>query len=184
VQLPMNGANGGKRELAHLREQQASVLTLPHTGLAITYDVGDPGDVHPASKIDVAHRLALLARGQVYGQRVAYASPTLQSVSVDGTALRVRFAGVNGKLAIGQAPWVAADAKPLPMDKLLGFEVAGDDGVYHAADARIEGDSVVVSSKEVAAPRFVRYAWDASPQANLYDSTGLPAAPFRTDNDE
>ena len=184
VQLPMNGANGGKRELARLREQQASVLTLPHTGLAITYDVGDPGDVHPASKVDVAHRLALLARGKVYGQLLAYANPSLKSVSEEGTALRVRFAGVNGKLVIGQAPWVAADAKPLPMDELLGFEVAGDDRVFHAADARIEGDSVEVRSKEVSAPRFVRYAWDASPRANLYDSAGLPVAPFRTDNDE
>lgn len=183
VQLPGFGANAAKSDLAHLREQQASVLELAHTGLAVSYDVGDAGNVHPASKVDVAHRLALIARGQVYGEKVAYRGPRMQSVSIGGPAIRVRFDTVDGALTIGQAPWVARDGEPLPADRLVGFALAGADGAYHPAEARIEGNSVVVSSPEVAEPRFVRYAWDSTPRANLYNTARLPAAPFRTDTE-
>lgn len=180
VQLPANGKNGGARNLAHLREQQASVLTLPYTGLAISYDVGDPGNVHPANKVDIAHRLALIARGQVYGEKLTFTGPMMESAVQDGKTMRVRFTSIGGQLVIGQAPWVAKDAQQLPADRLVGFEIAGESGVFRPAVAAIDGDSVVLSADGVDAPRFVRYAWDESPQANLYDSSGLPAAPFRT----
>ena len=182
VQLPALGENGGKtRNLAHMREQQATVLSLPHTGLAVTYDVGDPGNVHPASKIAVAHRLTLLARAKAYGESVAPTGPIMQSVQPDGSKLRVTFAGIGGKLVIGQTPWVASDTTQFPSDKLIGFEIAGDDGIYHDAVANFDGNSVILSAESVPAPKFVRYAWDESPRANLYDSSGLPAAPFRND---
>lgn len=181
VQLPMNGPNGGKRELAHLREQQASVLQLPHTALAVAFDVGNPNDVHPASKIDIGHRLALIALGKVYGKQVAYTNPTMQSVNREGGKIRVNFTSVNGKLMIGKAPWLAKGAKAIPTDRLEGFELAGSNQKYYPAEAHIEGNSVIVSAQDVPEPVDIRYAFDASPEANLYDEAGMPAAPFRTD---
>lgn len=183
VQLPGFGVNEEKSNLAHLREQQASVLRLPHTGLAITWDVGDPGNVHPASKVDVAHRLALLARGEVYKEPVEDSGPTMHSVDLSGSEVHISFDHVASGLIISQAPWAAHDAQTIPTDELLGFKIAGTDGVFHSANATIEGDAVVVRSPDVPAPRYVRFAWDNTPRANLYNSAHLPAAPFRTDSE-
>ena len=181
VQLPGFGNNEETSDLAHLREQQVSVLQLPHTGLAITWDVGDPGNVHPASKVDVAHRLALIARGQVYHEPVEYSGPTERSVAISGPEVRVSFDHVAACLIIGQAPWIARDDQPIPTNELLGFTLAGADGVFHPATAKIDGDAVVLRAPDVPAPRYVRFAWDNTPRANLYNSAHLPAAPFRTD---
>ena len=184
VQLPANGANDTKRNLAHMREAQASVLTLPHTGLAITFDVGDPGNVHPASKVDVAHRLALIALAKTYGRNVPYSGPVFEAAKADGDALSVTFTHVAGKLVIAQTPWLSVHTVPFPLDHVIGFEIAGDDKVFAAATATIESSNkVVLKSESVPHPRFVRYAFDESPRANLYDEAGLPTAPFRTDSD-
>jgi sialate O-acetylesterase len=184
VQLPANGKNNPKSDLAHMREAQATVLGVPNTGLAVTFDVGDPGNVHPANKVDVAHRLALIARGKVYGEKVDFTGPVMQSITATRDSMRVRFTGGDGVLKIGQQPWVAADTTPFPTDKLIGFQLAGSDKVFHEANAAIDGDSVVLTAQGVKSPKYVRYAWDESPRANLYDGTGLPAAPFRTDRDQ
>ena len=184
VQLPANGPNDNKRELAHQREAQATILSLPHTGLAITFDVGDPGNVHPASKIDVGHRLALIALGEAYGQKIPYTGPVFQSAKPQGNSMRVTFTNIAGKLTIAQTPWLSVHTVPFPTDKLIGFEIAGDDKVFHAADATIESPSVILTAPGVAKPHYVRYAFDESPRANLYDSAGLPTAPFRNDTDK
>jgi sialate O-acetylesterase len=89
---------------------------------------------------------------------------------------------VGGGLAIGQQPWLASGVKPFPQDKLIGFYVAGEDRKWVAAEAKIEADSVVVSSLKVPKPMAVRYGWANSPSCNLYNKEGLPASPFRTDN--
>jgi sialate O-acetylesterase len=167
-----------------MREAQATVLQLAHTGLAITFDVGNPENVHPANKVDLAHRLTLVARGSVYGERMDYTGPLMDSVTVDGATMRVRFKGGDGTLKIAQQPWVAAETTPFPTDRLIGFQIAGADKVFHEAEAKIVGDSVVLTADGVSAPKYVRYAWDESPRANLYDGHGLPAAPFRTDTDQ
>ena len=184
VQLPANGAHDTKRNLAHLREAQASVLTLPHTGLAVTFDVGDPGNVHPASKVDVAHRLALIALAKTYGRSIPYTGPVFKGAKADGDALSVTFGQVAGKLVIAQTPWLSVHTVPFPLDHVIGFEIAGDDKVFAPATATILGsDTVLLKSESVRHPRYVRYAFDESPRANLYDEAGLPTAPFRTDRD-
>jgi sialate O-acetylesterase len=184
VQLPANGKNNPKSDLAHMREAQATVLQLPHTGLAITFDVGNPANVHPANKVDLAHRLTLVARGSVYGEKLDYTGPVMQSAMAEGATMRVRFKGGDGTLKIAQQPWVAADTTPFPTDRLIGFQIAGADKVFHEATAKIAGDSVLLTADGVSSPKYVRYAWDESPRANLYDGAGLPAAPFRTDTDQ
>ncbi len=184
VQLPANGANDTKRNLAHMREAQATVLTVPHTGLAVTFDVGDPGNVHPASKVDVAHRLAVIALAKTYGRSIPYTGPVFKAAKAEGSALSVTFSHVAGKLVIAQTPWLSVHTVPFPLDHVIGFEIAGDDKVFAPATATIAGsDRVVLKSESVPHPRYVRYAFDESPRGNLYDEAGLPTAPFRTDSD-
>lgn len=184
VQLPANGANDAKRNLAHMREAQASVLTLPHTGLAVTFDVGDPGNVHPASKVDVANRLTQIALAKTYGRNVPYTGPVFESANADGDTFTVTFSHVAGNLVIAQTPWLSVHTVPFPLDHVIGFEIAGDDKVFAVATAIIAGrNKVLLKSEAVPHPRYVRYAFDESPRANLYDEAGLPTAPFRTDSD-
>ena len=185
VQLPANGVNDTKRNLAHMREAQATILTLPHTGLAISFDVGDPGNVHPANKVDVADRLVRIALAKSYGKPVPYSGPIFESAKAEGDSLRITFSHVAGKLVIAQTPWLSIHTVPFPLDRLIGFEIAGEDKVFAPADAQIIGtDQVVLKANGIGHPRYVRYAFDESPRANLYDEAGLPTAPFRTDPDQ
>ncbi len=187
VQLPANGKDttpvaAQSNTIPWLREAQARALALPATGMAVTLEIGDPDNVHPDNKIHSGHRLALVAREVVYGEKIAGTSPLYRDHAVSGGSIRVRFANTGGGLVIGEAPWRPANAAPLPKDKLLGFYVAGEDKKWVEAAARIEGDSVIVSAAPVAAPVAVRYGWASSPSVNLYTKDGLPVAPFRTDD--
>jgi sialate O-acetylesterase len=166
-----------------LREAQAlTASNVPRAALAVTIDLGDPADVHPKGKLDVGLRLARLARRQVYGEDLVASGPTFKAATRIGATMRVQFTETDRRLVIGQTPWRADGADPLPTDRLLGFTIAGDDRQWHEAEARIDGDSVIVSSREVAVPVAVRYGWANAPRCNLYNSAGLPAAPFRTDD--
>jgi sialate O-acetylesterase len=166
-----------------IRECQAKALALPNTGMAVAIDVGDPGPIiHPADKLDVGHRLALVAKHVAYGQDLVYSGPMYDSMKVEGSTIRLSFTQIGGGLIIGSAPWVAADNKPVPTDKLYGFAIAGEDKKWFPADATIDGNTVVVSSPQVPQPVAVRYAWANAPKCNLYNKEGLPAAPFRTDD--
>jgi sialate O-acetylesterase len=153
-----------------VREAQATVLKLPNTGMAVTIDIGDPKSVHPKDKQDVGDRLSRIALANVYGEKIEYSGPMYLSAGVENGAIRVHFTHLGGGL-------VAKGGEPLKC-----FTIAGADGNYVPADAKIDGDTVVVSSPTVAAPVAVRYAWDNYPDGcNLYNAAGLPAAPFRTD---
>jgi sialate O-acetylesterase len=153
-----------------VREQQAKILALPNTGLAVTIDVGDPGNVHPKDKEPVAQRLALIALAKTYGRKVEYSGPVFSSIKVNGNSIRVHFTHVDAGLVAKGAP-------------LAGFEVAGADHHFVSAQATIEGSTVLVHSDSVPAPVAVRYAWANYPAGcNLYNRAGLPAAPFRSDN--
>lgn len=153
-----------------LREAQAlTAHSVPHTALATTVDTGNPDDIHPIDKQPVGERLALLALSDVYGKKVVSRGPTYSHLEKTGDGLRLHFTHTDGGLAVHG-------------DRLGEFSVAGDDHVWHWADARIEGDSVIVSSSAVSAPLAVRYAWQANPLATLYNGADLPAEPFRTDN--
>jgi sialate O-acetylesterase len=170
VQLP-NYADGdaGGRKWARLREAQTKALALPATGMAVTIDAGEADNLHPTNKEPVGRRLALVAEAKTYGMAVDYSGPRFARATRDGRALRVHFThAVTGLVAHNQ-----------PVQAL---ELAGSDKVFHAATAKIEGETLLVSAPDVADPVAVRYAWTNAPVANLYNGSGLPAAPFRSDD--
>jgi len=161
-----------------VRDAQAQTLSLPKTGMATAVDIGLPENIHPMDKLDVGKRLALAAMHVAYDQRLVYSGPVFESVKRDGSALDVTFKHVRTGLVIGKSPWIGPGAEALPMDHLVGFELAGADGKWTPADAKIDANTVVVSSTAVPSPVEVRYDWKAYPEGNLYNKAGLPAPPF------
>ena len=141
----------------------------PNCGLAVITDIGDAADIHPRNKQDVGKRLALQALSKTYGRKVVAAGPEFKSSKPEGPAVRLSFDSVGGGL-------VAKDGA------LKGFAIAGADKKFVWADAKIDGDTVLVSSPQVPSPVAVRYAWAANPEATLTNKEGLPAGPFRTDD--
>jgi sialate O-acetylesterase len=189
VQLPGHGKDTEPvatqaTNIAWLREaQDLAARNLPAVGLAVTSDLGDAADVHPDNKLETGLRLALLARETVYREPgLVGTGPRYASHEISGPAIRIRFTNTGSGLAPAAAPWVAKSGTPFPADRLVGFFVAGADRKWAAAEARIEGDAVLVSASSVPAPVAVRYAWASTPMANLYNREGLPATPFRTDD--
>ncbi|HEU5081296.1 MAG TPA: sialate O-acetylesterase [Opitutaceae bacterium] len=170
VQLP-NFKNGDPFGLtwAVLREEQAKALALPATGQAVAIDIGDANDIHPKNKQEVARRLALIARSQLYGAHVDASGPQFLSALREGNAMRVRFAHAGTGLTARDKP-------------LQSLQIAGADRRFYPAAARIDRDTLIVSTPQVREPVAVRYAWFNAPDANLYNGAGLPAAPFRSDN--
>lgn len=168
---------------AVFRDAQRRCLTIPHTGMASAVDVGDAEDIHPKNKFDVGERLARWALARQYGQRELVPSgPLFRELRIEGQVARVRFDHVGGGLMVGRKegrrPTVAD-----PNARLARFALAGADRQWRWAEARIDGDSVVCSHPEIAAPVAVRYAFMMNPAgANLYNRDGLPASPFRTDD--
>lgn len=155
---------------AELRESQTMTLaSTPNTGMAVTMDIGDVGNIHPKNKQEVGRRLALWALAKVYGRRIMYSGPIYRSMAIKGDRIRLQFAHVGGGL-------VASDGKPL-----TDFSIAGADRNLVPASAEIHGDSVIVHSDRVAALMAVRYAWRDDATPNLANKEGLPASPFRTD---
>jgi sialate O-acetylesterase len=152
-----------------VREQQAKILELKNTGLAVTIDIGDPDNVHPKNKAPLGERLTKIALVKAYGQKMEFSGPVFAGSVVQGDHVRVKFTHAEGLTAKdGPLQW---------------FEVAGEDKVFVPATAVIQGDAVVVSSEKVPHPAAVRYAWANYPfGCNLYNGAGLPAAPFRTDD--
>ena len=172
VQLPNHGTSPelGGSIWAELREAQLlTVETVPKTGLAVTIDVGEEKNLHPPRKEEIGHRLALWALGTTYGEKVVFSGPLYESMKIDGDSVRLHFQHTGTGLESRGGP-------------LKGFAIAGSDHIFHWAEARIEGDTIAVSSSDVKAPVAVRYAWASSPECNLYNKQGLPASPFRTDD--
>ncbi|MBQ3629830.1 MAG: 9-O-acetylesterase [Prevotella sp.] len=161
----------GDDEWAEVREAQAlAARHVEKSGLACTIDIGDAGDIHPKNKQEVGRRLALIALANTYGeQSVAFSGPLYRDYRIEGRAMRILFDHAQGlRTADGGV--------------LKGFAIAGSDRQWHWAQARIEGQTVVVSCPEVVAPVAVRYAWHVNPICNLQNAEGLPAVPFRTDD--
>ena len=152
-----------------VREAQATVLSIPNTGMAVTIDIGDPANIHPKDKQDVADRLTRIALANTYDRNIEFSGPMYDSMKVEGDAIRIKFTHVDtGLVAKG--------------GELKTFIIAGKDGKFVPATARIDHNTLVVSSPDVAVPAAVRYAWDNYPEGcNLYNGDGLPAPPFRTD---
>ena len=172
VQLANFGGNPdqpGQSNWAELREAQSmTATTLPKTGLAVAVDVGNPKDIHPTNKQEVGRRLALVAETVACGLPGESSGPVFTSMKIGPSVVRLDFAHTTGGLVAKGGP-------------LTGFAVAGADGKFVRADAKIDADSsVMVSSPAVPNPTDVRYGWADSPVCNLYNGFGLPASPFRT----
>ncbi len=153
---------------AVIREAQRRTLSVANTAMAVTIDIGNPDNVHPADKQTVGARLALAARALAYGENVEYSGPAYRQATPEGADVRLWFDHTaGGLLARG--------------GDLQGFEIAGADGRFVTANARIDGKTVVVSSAEVPEPKSVRYGWANAPVVNLFNSAGLPASPFTSE---
>ncbi len=168
---------------AFRNEQRRLALTLPHTYIAVSADLGDTLNVHPWRKAPVADRLTRLALHNTYGRRTLPAfGPTYAGFTQNGQRLVVRFNNVRALRAqtgVNTPDAVAGRAiAQLSDTPLVGFEVAGTDGIFHAATATIQGTTVIVESAEVAEPVAVRYAWQPFTHANLTDENGIPASTF------
>ena len=172
VQLPNWHAqkkDPDESDWAELREAQMMTLRERNTGMAITIDLGDEVDLHPKNKVDVGRRLAALALADTYRQQVTPSGPLFERFKIEGNAIRIFFKYGAGLQTLDSGP-------------VRGFAIAGADRRFVWADARIDGDSIVVSSPMVPTPVTVRYAWADNPVANLYNGARLPASPFRTDS--
>lgn len=161
-------AEPDESDWAELREAQTMTLREPQTGMAVTIDIGDENDIHPRNKLDVGRRLAAWALFSTYGQTVIPSGPLFDRYTIENDKVRIHFKYGAGLKTIDGGP-------------VKGFAIAGDDRRFVWAEARIEGDTMVVSSPQVLKPVAVRYGWADNPIANLYNRTGLPASPFRTD---
>jgi sialate O-acetylesterase len=152
-------------------EAQAASLKIPRTGMAVTTDiVHNIGDIHPRNKLDVGNRLAIWALAKEFGKKdLVYSGPLYKSMKIEGDKARLSFAHAGGLKS--------RDGKPLSE-----FEVAGADGKFVAAEATIDGQTVVVGAKAVASPTQVRFGWRNVANPNLVNQAGLPACPFQTNN--
>jgi sialate O-acetylesterase len=162
----------GESAWAELREAQTMTQDrLPNAGQAVIIDLGEASDIHPRNKLEVGKRLARWALARDYGRDVVCQSPRYESLEVKDGTIEVKFKDVGGGLRTVDAA------------ELQGFAIAGEDRKWVWGEAKIIApDQVSVSSKEVAKPVAVRYAWADNPVCNLYSTVGLPATPFRTDD--
>jgi sialate O-acetylesterase len=155
---------------AALRESQLKSLSVPNTAMAVAIDLGEWNDIHPDQKKPVGDRLALAAEKIAYGENIVYAGPVYQSSTIDGNKITVSFTNTGSGLVTndGEEPGE--------------FAIAGEDKKFTWANAKIDGDKIIVWSDDVKNPMYVRYAWADMPvNPNLYNKEGLPASPFRTD---
>jgi sialate O-acetylesterase len=158
--------NSPDEEWGLVRDAQRRALALTNTAMAVTTDVGDPGNVHPGDKQTVAARLALAARSIAYGERVAYQSPLFRETSGEPGGKRVWFDHAEGLTSRGA--------------RVTGFEIAGPDRKFASATARIDGESVVVTGA-ISNPRYVRYNWSGVVPGNLFNAAGLPMSTFTSE---
>jgi sialate O-acetylesterase len=152
-------------------EAQTATLKLPNTGMIVTTDLGDPTNIHPPRKKEVGERLALWALAKDYGRKnIDPSGPFFRGLHVDGNEATLQFDHIGGGLT------------SIDGQSLTWFTVAGPDGKFVPAEARITGNQVVVSSPLVPHPTAVRFAWSEAATPNLFSKSGLPAVPFRSDH--
>ena len=168
AQLP--NFKGEGRDWPLVREAMLKSLSVPDTGMGINIDIGETNDIHPKNKQEVGRRLSLWALGTVYKVQVpATSGPLPAGHEIKGNEVVLKFTHAKGL--------------NVEADLLKGFVLAGDDKVWHPADAKIVGETVIVSSSLVTKPKAVRYLWENDPQVKfIRNSAGLPMTPFRTDD--
>jgi sialate O-acetylesterase len=150
-----------------IRDAQRRTLRLANTAMAVSIDVGEPNNVHPADKQTVAARLALGARALAYGETLEYSGPLFRQATPDGAAMRIWFDHTAGQLTL-KSP--------------AGFELAGEDHHFAPATAQVDKDTIIVASPTIEHPRYVRYAWENAPPATLFNRAGLPASTFTSED--
>ncbi|MEE4116707.1 MAG: sialate O-acetylesterase [Marinilabiliaceae bacterium] len=155
---------------ALLREAQLMTLSVPNTGMAVITDIGNPDDIHPVNKQEVGRRLALIALAKTYGQDyLEYSGPIFKSLEISGARAIISFDYAGYGLVVkGEKPG--------------NFLIAGSDRIFYSADALIEDNKIVLSSPEVSEPVAVRFGFGNTDEPNLFNTAGLPASPFRTDD--
>ena len=153
-----------------IRDAQRQVLSTPGTGMVVTSDIADPGNIHFPNKRPVGERLARMALNRRYGSGSQEDSgPLYQRVEIEGRKIRVFFTHTQGGLLS-------------KFKQLTSFELAGEDGIFYPAQAMIDGNTVLIRTSKVSAPRFVRMEWNNQAEAQLFNGQGLPASCFRTDD--
>jgi len=165
--VQISSLQGGSEAWGIIRDAQRRTLQVANTAMAVSLDVGEPYNVHPADKQTVANRLSLAARALVYGEPVDYQAPLYRQVTTEGSGIRVWFDHAGG---------LTARSSPI-----VGFEVAGPDHKYQKAKAHLEADTVVLSAPEVLHPLYVRYAWARGDVPSLFNSLKLPLTTFSTE---
>jgi sialate O-acetylesterase len=177
---------------AELREAQSHALEEPNTGQAVLIDLGEADDVHARNKRDVGARLARLALARTYRRAITDSGPVYRAMKIEGSCIRLFFdycdrGLVAQRLPEGYQPR-STHSRKVPLDRnspgseLEGFSICGADRRWVWAQAKIADETVLVWSPAVPAPIAVRYAWADNPTCNFYNTAGLPASPFRTDD--
>jgi sialate O-acetylesterase len=157
------------KNFVDVRDSQFETLkSTPNTAMIVSIDHSTPTNVHPPAKEPIGERLALAARAVAYGEKLTYSGPQYKSVTFQNGTATISFDSVGQGLEARGG-------------ELRGFTIAGEDGNFVPATARIVDQTVVVSSPDIAAPKWVRYAWSNAPDGNLFNRDGLPASPFRSD---
>lgn len=156
-----------------LREAQQMALKVPKTGMAVTIDIGNVNDIHPKNKQDVGKRLALVAEKVIYGNNeIVYSGPTFKEFKIVNDSIVVEFTNVGTGLKVKDQ-----------YGYVKGFAIAGNDKVFKWAKGYQNGNKLILYNETIKNPAAVRYDWGNSPDGNIYNKEGLPAVPFRTDND-
>jgi sialate O-acetylesterase len=163
-----------------VRESQQKTLALANTGMAVITDAGEALDIHPTNKLVPANRLALVARKEIYGEKVVAYGPIYKSMKVDGNKIVISFDEIHKGLTAGSL--IGDDVVFADGAELKGFGIAGADHKFVWAKAVISGNTVIISADGITNPEAVRYNWADNPPGNLYNKDGLPARPFRTDD--
>ena len=152
-----------------LRESQFLTLSVKNTGMAVTMDIGNARDIHPANKQEVGRRLALWALARTYGKQLVYSGPLFRSARYLSDRIELSFEHAGQGLVVTQS------------ENGNGFLIAGDERVFRPADVSVRGSRLILSSPAVAHPRAVRYAFTNAASATFFNSEGLPSPSFRTD---
>ena len=153
---------------AWMRESQLKALELPRAGVVNTIDLGHATNVHPKDKLPIGQRLSLLGARDTLGQKISAQGPVYERVELRKDSIIVHFRQAEGLTTIdGETP--------------SGFWLAHESTKWAPAEARVEGESVILHSPQLENPLYVRYAFAGKPEVNLVNRAGLPAYPFRTD---
>jgi sialate O-acetylesterase len=163
-------AYGAQTQSQYLREAQFQTLKVKNTGMAVTLDIGNPDNIHPAHKQEVGGRLAAWALAQTYGKKTVASGPLYRSMRATKGTIVLSFDWAKGGLVIREHKGENS------------FAIAGEDRIFRKAVIRIEDGGLVVSHPEIPNPVAVRYAWGNTEEGTLFNKEGLPASSFRTDN--